>query len=328
MNRSSHRPPAWAGLTAQAPTLVEADPGLAQQVVAALGVDGAVRQIANAGGGGSVFLKFEPKQGPPLFLKLIGEHRADELADAELVAQWLKSGGVNVVTASRNTKLDDGRALWAYAFHHGRPPLPTVPDLSVIGAELGRLHQRLARHPSTAQWRLRTDKRLSRLSEIRESLATGALQAGPAPARLMGLARDPAIEFHPERDRHGAGRVPLHGDLNLFNLLIEDDRCTFLDFEDVCHSVLPAVVDLATVYERVVLVNPQAGDNQARLSALLGAYEASTGTNIDAHSIPATLRGLALRALCTLADIDPCARDEQEWNKFFHLLDLAATLPH
>jgi hypothetical protein len=40
--------------------------------------------------------------------------------------------------------------------------------------------------------------------------------------------------------------------------------------------------------------------------------------------LPSVLRGLALRALCTLATIDPHGTDAAEWSKFFALMEAAS----
>lgn len=272
-------------------------------------------------------MRFDALQGEAWFLKLLDAQRGAALAGAEDLAAWLHQQGVAVVSASARKTLADGRLLWVYPFHSGCVPQATTADLVAIGLALGHLHRVLALHPSKHAWRQRTEQRIVRLNEIRARLADGRLQAGPEPLRLQVLARDARIGFEPECHANGAVSTPLHGDLNLFNMLLAEDRCTFLDFEDVCHSVLPPVFDLATVYERVVLVRGAAEPPEPLLESLLNAYAESSGNRIQPGQIPAVLRGLALRALCTLADFDPAGQDDKEWRKFFHLMDLSAPVP-
>lgn len=319
----TYRAPAWEGLLPQPRVYTAADPGLARQVTAVLGQQGAVRQLANAGGGSSIFLRLDLAAGGSLFIKVVPENRALDLTAAEGVASWLQAQGVRVVAASSHGSLGDGRELWAYPYHEGRPPEPTRSDMAAIGSELGKLHEALGRHPLVEEWKRQTDARLSRLTAIRQALATGELRAGPDPDLLRAKACERTIDFRPERYAADSGRLPLHGDLNRFNMLIDGSGCTFLDFEDVRHSVLPAIFDLATVFERVALPNQPKASEEAALAALLDAYEATTGGRPDPKWIPEVLRCLALRALCTLADIDPAGRDPQEWLKFFHLMAVA-----
>ncbi len=301
----------------------QAPASLALQVVQAFGQEGRLSVLSNSAEQTAVFMRFDSVPGEAWFLKLLQAERGSALADAEHLARWLQQQGVDVVSASFHKTLADGRVLWAYPFHEGRAPQAIEADLVAIGASLGQLHRSLAGHPEREIWLQATKQRIARLDDVRARLADGRLQAGTDPLRLRALASDTRIDFHPESHGDLASGTPLHGDLNLFNMLLAGDRCTFLDFEDVFHSVLPPVFDLATVYERVVLVR---GDSLSRadlLGSLLGSYELSTGVRIYPEQLPAVLRGLALRALCTLACCDPAGRDDKEWRKFFHLMGLS-----
>lgn len=288
-----------------------------------LGRKGDLQQLANVGGGSSIFLRLDAAGDESLFLKVIESHRAGTLAEAESIAGWLQAQGVRVVIARSRARLSDGRELWVYPYHAGRPPESGSADMAAIGMELGKLHVALARHPSVVAWKQLSDTRLCRLSDIREQLSDGALMAGPDPELLQTKARDRTIDFNPERYAAAGSRLPLHGDLNRFNILIDSSGCTFLDFEDVRHSVFPAIFDLATVYERISLASQPEEQPTSDLNWLLDAYGAVTGCRPDPKWVPEVLRALALRALCTLADIDPAGQDEQEWEKFFQLLMLA-----
>jgi len=269
-------------------------------------------------------MRFDAADGQTLFLKLLDAQRGETLRCAEQVASWLGERGVDVVCACIETALPDGRQLWGYPYHFGRAPAPTEQDLMAVGGALGRLHQRLAEHPHKKKWLQNTDHRLARLTALRHSLAQGKILAGPHPDKLQRLASDTCIHFEPQHHGEAACRTALHGDLNLFNMLMADGHCTFLDFEDVFHSVMPPVFDLATVFERVVVVEGASVNGDRLLTALLGAYEETSGIRVDPRQVAPALRGLALRALCTLAGSDPAGHDDKEWRKFFHLMDLSA----
>lgn len=317
----SYRAPAWPGLTPRPRVYVPAQPAWARRVMAALGEAADVFQLENAGNASSVFLKARLTTGAVLFLKVVDANRVEELTKAEEVAAWLEEAGVRAMTAVRRAQLDDGRGLWAYTCHEGRPPEPLVADMRAIGAELGRMHEALTRHPRRAQWLQQTDLRLARLEATREALAQGHLQAGPEPVLLREIAADRSIQFLPGRYGAEQDRSPLHGDLNCFNMLMDERGCTLLDFEDVAHNVLPPVFDLAAVYERVALVGRAGGSAEVGLlDALLDAYAMVRGWRPESAVFSEVRRGLALRSLCILAEIDPQGRDAPEWFKFFHLL--------
>lgn len=317
----SYRAPAWPGLKPRPRVYVPAQPVWGRQVTSALGEPADIFQLENAGHGSSVFLKVRLMTGAVLFVKVVGVNRVEELAKAEEIAVWLKGAGVRAMTAVRQAQLDDGCGLWAYTYHEGRPPEPLVADMRAIGAELGRMHDALSRHPRRAQWLQQTDQRLARLEATRQALAQGHLQAGPEPALLREIAADRSIQFLPGRYGAEQDRSPLHGDLNCFNMLMDERGCTLLDFEDVAHNVLPPVFDLAAVHERVALVGRAGGSaEEGLLDALLDAYAAVRGWRPESAVFSEVRRGLALRSLCILAEIDPQGRDGPEWFKFFHLL--------
>lgn len=324
-NPGRYRAPAWRELIPPPRIYVPADPDLAREVTAALGRKGALLRLQNAGSAASIFLRMDADDGDSWFIKVVSADRTPDLQAAEALARWLQADGVRVVAAESAVELGGSRRLWSYPYHGGRPPEANVEDMAAIGTELGNLHLALHRHPSLAEWRRRTEARLARLSSVREALAEGALLAGPEPALLRQIACDRSIDFLPGRYAAADNCIALHGDLNRFNLLIDGQGCTFLDFEDVCHSVLPPIFDLATVAERIALLGQSPASAPPLMTVLFDAYAAATGTRPALAQVPDVLRGLALRALCTLADIDPSGSDDQEWRKFFHLLSDAET---
>jgi Ser/Thr protein kinase RdoA (MazF antagonist) len=306
------------------PAYVPVEPHLGGQVLMALGRAGTISRLSNAGDPDALFLRLDPTDaGGALFLKLLSPHRSAAVAEAEAIAAWLERQGTAALAGRCHGTTGDGRVLWSYPFLEGQPPRPEAAELAAIGLALGRVHRALADSPERDQWRRRTDERIAALQQVRLALADGRLLAGPDPGRLAALAANSTISFAP--GDHPGRRTPLHGDLNLFNMLMAGERCLFLDWEDVAHSVLPPVFDLATVIERVALVHPAGPAVPPLLAALLDAYHESSGTEVPAVAVAPALRGLALRALCTLAASDPEGADHREWRKFFFLLDLGAS---
>lgn len=316
-----YRRPAWPGLLPARPIYAPAQPDLALAIAAAIGVSAPVFALQNAGGSSPTFRVDAPE---PLFLKLVSPERWRELGEAEAIARWLAEHGAPAIAARDGDPppLATGELVVIYPFAKGRPPSP-VQDAGVLGASVGRLHAALKRHPHAGDWRARTDQRFDRLVAARAAIATGALVAGPRPDELRALASDPAISFLPAAHDAGPCR-PLHGDLNIFNIVIDGDTARFIDFEDAVHSVLPVENDLALLCERVIMVQ-EADDSAAAaaIAVLLAAYADAGGDDCQRSSLPDVLIGLSLRSLCTLALIDQSGDDAEEWNKFFGLIEAA-----
>jgi Ser/Thr protein kinase RdoA (MazF antagonist) len=303
------------------PIYAPAPADLAAAIAAALGINGSVFALANAGGSSATFRIDDDE---PLFVKLVPPGRWRDLKEAELIARWLSVQGAPAIAARDldPPRLPTGEYVVAYPFASGRPPQPR--DARALGLGLGRLHAALRVHPSVADWQARTDHRIDGLVAIRAKIAKGELSAGIQPDDLRSLAADPSISFLP--GAHGSGPVrPLHGDLNIFNLVIDNETARFLDFEDVVHSVLPVENDVALLCERVVLVQePDDAVATVAIAELLAAYAEAGGDPINRRALPGVLIGLSMRSLCTLAAIDPEGHDAAEWTKFFDLMTAAA----
>lgn len=321
MGQTPYRPPAWPGLKPARPIYAPARADIAEAITSALGVFAPVFSLKNVGGSSPTF-RIDAER--PLFVKLVSAERWRELSEAEMIARWLAAQGAPAIAARdlHPPQLPSGEFVVAYPFADGRPP-KAIPDAAAVGAGVGRIHAALASHPHLPDWQERTDRRLDQLVAIRASLASGDLAAGPHPEELRVLASDQAISFLP--GTHGTGpRRPLHGDLNIFNIVIESDAARFIDFEDAVHSVLSVESDLALVCERVVLVQ-EADDSAAAapIEMLLTAYADAGGDPINRKALADVLIGLSLRSLCTLALIDRSGHDAAEWSKFFGLIESA-----
>lgn len=289
--------------------------------------------IANASPGSTRGLRLDCLDGERLFVKLVPPARLAELLAGEAIARWLKAHGAPVVAMNDDPRtLATGDVAIAYPFCDGAPPGSGPADARALGLALAALHRALDMHPDRAAWQAATDARLRRLTDVRLELARGTRRAGPEPDRLAVLAANDAVSFLPEAFPGLGPSRPLHGDLNIFNVLLAAEGAhgahgiVFLDFEDVVHSVLPAAFDVALLCERAILAaEPDEAAARASIAALLHAYAEAGGASIDRPAIlPDILRGLALRSLCTLALIDPAGTDAGEWGKFFHLFEAAA----
>lgn len=315
-----YRRPAWAGLLPARPIYAPAPGAIAAAINAALGISGQVFSLQNAGSSPT----FRVDDETQLFVKLVSPERWRELREAEMIARWLVDHGAPAIAARdpQPPQLPDGQLVVAYPFATGRPPHASL-DAGALGAGIARIHSALNYHPDVTDWIERTEDRISHLVGIRAALASGELAAGPRPDELRSFAGDRSISFLPGAHGSGAPR-PLHGDLNIFNIVIDGAIARFIDFEDVVHSTLSAENDLALVCERVILVQEPDDAVAARsIDTLLAAYVEAGGHPLNRKAMAGVLIGLSLRSLCTLATIDPRGGDVAEWNKFFTLIEAA-----
>ena len=316
-----YRRPAWPGLLPARPIYAPAHPDTANAIRSALKVTAPVFALQNAGGASPTF---RIDDQAPLFVKLVSAERWRELREAELIARWLAAQGAPAIAARDidPPQLPTGEFVVVYPFADGRPPGPSQ-DAGTVGAGVGSLHAALKSHPDIAEWQQLTDHRLDRLVAIRASLASGELTAGPRPDQLRLLADDRSISFLPGAHRSGPPR-PLHGDLNIFNIVIETGGARFIDFEDAVHSMLSVENELALVCERVILVQESDDDAAAAaIEVLLNAYTEAGGDAFNRQALPGVLIGLSLRSLCTLALVNRSGSDVAEWSKFFDLIEAA-----
>lgn len=273
-----------------------------------------------------------PGAGPALFVKRVGAAQLDSQRRSDLLARWLAGRGVGSVPTVRQVALgDSGEALFVYPWLDWRPVRATEDDLSALGAALAGLHGALQTHSDVALWRSNTDRRLARLSAVRSDIAGGRLVPRLHAETIAHWCNRADCDFSAIDARR-----PLHGDLNLFNVLITpgaEDRPVFIDFEDVKHSVLPARFELALAVERAIL-NQEADD--ARAAVLAGAFLDSYFRGDAAQTrelksqMAETLRALSLRSLCVIADSEAhgIAVEPAEWAKFIALFAQAERRAH
>jgi Ser/Thr protein kinase RdoA (MazF antagonist) len=291
-----------------------------------LGRSGALLALKDDAENGSLY-RYDADDGERLFLKIVPASRLKSLKAGEDVARWLSTRGIQAVAAHEGCpiSLEEGTWLFSYPFMDGEMISSSITDLEQLGRDVANLHLALGNHPDIDAWGAATKGRLEGLLDVREALAKGELSAGPDPDRLAAMARHPDCDFTPG-DRSA---TPLHGDLNLGNLLKRPDgTILFLDFEDTAHSVLPPEFELGLIVERFVLINePDDKKAQPCVRKLFGGYISAGGVLGDdaIRAMPQTLRSLAFRNMCGLAwgERMGLERDQQEWQKFFKLFDLS-----
>lgn len=319
MSATTPEAPAWPGFE-PVPDDWQPAPAMAQQICAALGRTGRLLYRPQGAGLRGFYQLMSHDDEPDLFLKVVSPQRAEQLLDADRIASWLADQGLPVAHLRGSfIALKCGDLLLSQDLLHGRVARTDEADMDQLGTLLARLHTQLAALPDKAT--------IETASRQRDQ----ALTAAHTDSSLLDELDYRADEVlaclkanGPELPTDNA--QPLHGDLNLGNVLFTepDDQPTLLDFEDSLHNWHSPKMDLAMALERFVLV--RVGDNRQALAlgrALFDGYR-QAGGRLDwtAGELGETLQALAVRALLLLArrhaEFLPVA--ESEWDKFLALI--------
>jgi Ser/Thr protein kinase RdoA (MazF antagonist) len=326
----TYHPPATTALVPGPLRFVAAPAAVAAAIVRALGVVGRVEEIS--GGAATRFFRVLPESGRALFVKRVAPANLESQQRSDALARWLANRGVRTLPSVQHIALGgSGDVLFVYPWLDWRAVRATEADLVGLGNALAGLHAALENHPDTGAWRGNTDRRLARLSRIRDDIAKGRLVPRLHGATLARLCRRPDSDFTATE-----GRRPLHGDLHLFNVLIPAEATggpVFIDFEDAKHSVLPTRFELGLVVERAIL-NQEADDTRA--AALAGVFvdryfgDDPAETRELKRQMTETLRALSLRSLCVIVDSEAngIAVESAEWDKFIRLFAQAERRAH
>lgn len=312
--------PAWPGFEPE-PDSWQPAPANTQQLCAALGRSGQLLYRPHGKGIRGFYQLLTSDDGPDLFLKVVPPERAEQLLAADRVASLLAGQGLPVTHLHDNIiTLASGDLLLSQDLLYGRNAHADQADMKRLGTLLARLHSQLIKLSDTAAIRKASQQRDRTLAEARDDQALlTKLDYRADEVRACIAEQDPTLPSDHAQ--------PLHGDLNLGNLLFvePDGRPILLDFEDSLHNWHSPKMDLAMALERFVLVRCS-NDVQALTlgRALFDGYR-QVGGQLDwsTGELGETLRTLSVRALLLLAqrhaELQPVA--ETEWDKFLLLIE-------
>lgn len=264
------------------------------------------------------------------FVKIYSPQAARLGYRSETLADWVADRS-KLITPSKNgfpRYLKNGSLAGVRGYCNGKRVPVTISAMRKLGESLAKLHCSLASHPERETWLTNTDRRLDLVEMTRDDLVANRLKAGPDPTLLAGLAATPNLLFRQSE----TSRIPLHGDLNPGNLMMESGRLQIFDFEDVGHSVLDSCFDLTVVIERFVMMCRDITDGQrVEIShAFLIGYRDSGGIlSVPEHLLFADIpRALSLRSLCLLAYAESkgVSVPDAEWRKFLFLFTKAGEM--
>lgn len=268
---------------------------------------------------GGVFGEFLIKYLPSS--KCMASNQAYELAG------WLSNKGCLTPLPLKIVDLNGDGFLHLYKYHIHRLLKPIKSDMCNLSNSLALLHHALNDHPAKASWKDNTQNRLFSLLNIRRLLADGILKVGPRPTILSKIAQNKKLDFV----RSDLPYKALHGDMNYRNVFASTKKSgtnpqevMILDFEDVQHSFLPEVFELALIIERFIMVNDLDDNVSISLAKnFLESYQDSISIEFDIKSIDwlNVIQSLNLRSLCVLSLIESEGGEipGAEWHKFFDL---------
>lgn len=290
------RPPAWGGLLPRPDDFHPLDDAWSRRLQQAIGQVGQIRaRPADRYDQREGFYQFIPNtRAGDLFLKVIPQHRLASQLQAERIVRWLHGQGLHVsrLLDGYPRPLDTQLQLLAYTLLDTRLARPQIADMDTLGRTLARLHAALRALPWATDIKAASTRRDTEFAALHARLL--AQPATAAPLRKLLQHTGPSLP-----QAHGQ---PLHGDLNLGNVLIDRHagHAIVLDLEDSLHNWHNPTVDLALCYERCVLVHCDDDAHALTLAqTLITAYRAHGGA-VLAADWGGILRGLAVRALLLL----------------------------
>jgi Ser/Thr protein kinase RdoA (MazF antagonist) len=269
--------------------------------------------------GGGRFFRAMRRGGAPVFLKLMSAADYDRVAEIAAILAPL-AGECYAACPTGVFPLTDGssRIAVAYRYVDGRYLAPSPAEMKALGRKVALLHRKLRDLPDRDRIRVQARERARVLDAI--------LRARGRDRALLDAAAIPALTACVEESLEGPAAQPLHGDLNVGNILYERHTgdIHFLDFEDVRHTCGPPLLDLALPIERFCLLMESESQAKAGACALLGGYAECAGASPigSAGALAQALRAINERAvaLLILRQNAGLRSPPGEWRKFGELL--------
>ena len=299
---------------------------IASSLLRAAGLDGEVRKMEPPAGPREGVYAVHASDGlRPVFLKVLQRRRLSQQVQVEAIVAQLAQhqAPVNPLLPGYPRFWDDEHVVFAYPFLKARFAEVAEDDLRGLGHGLAVLHRSLQAIGVARQVQAFSEARAVMLEECRQKVARGKIDLGPDPSRLRSALWQAGIA-----PAEGAKSQAIHGDITYANVLFQADGSlpVFIDFEDVPHTWLPPLFDVAMAMERFCLQASDDDEVARRLAvALISSYAERYGeVPIRARGeLAGVLRMANWRALCMLVALalhdEPPA--ESEWLKFLGLLE-------
>ena len=250
------------------------------------------------------------------FAKVLPDMEVGRHIEADEVARYLADAGISAATL-RGIKKANEYSIVLYDFVPFRFGVCREDDAKKLGVTLGEAHKALKSAPFGFKVREQGLKRFAVLFNRLEQIKVPPEFS----ADFKVLAADLKPAFSEKADAQ-----PIHGDLNLTNILFPLDlgEPILIDFEDALVSWLPPKLDVAMALQRLCLVaDATPADIVAAARALIGGYVNHADVRVfeDHRDLQSALLWLSFRSLCLLAELEAAGADHDvgEWRKFVGL---------
>ena len=119
-----------------------------------------------------------------------------------------------------------------------------------MSKSLASFHNILEMHPANLDYKKNTIKRMKELKKIETLIKNDELKIKKFGRFIKTQLKDFSIQEIINEKYYQI----LHGDLNSGNILINNNKIYFIDFEDSMHSSLNPIFEVMYVIERFILV--------------------------------------------------------------------------
>lgn len=236
-----------------------------------------------AGVGGIRFARIISSNGAPThFIKIVPETHWPKAQCVSVLANKLAARGCDVVRGGGTAwVLSQHQIALIYDWCSGRHVDAATVDFVALGTAIARLHNAASDFGKRYEVTIRTDARLSYYQDVVDGANFNHVWAKHSHESFVLARRDDFIIHQPMMR---ADSTPIHADLNPGNILIDlSNKIVFLDLEDMAHSDLWPGLDLAKIWERLILphgVKRGPFWTEEALSALLRGYRSITPSRI------------------------------------------------
>ena len=268
-----------------------------------------------------------PESGT-LFLKILKQEDIKLQRNADHIARWLSDRGVktNCLVEMIPKLLPLDLSALVYPYIEGRYALPSVSDMTLLGASVALLHQQLSECPWQGEIKAQGNERQKALVTLLRQMKRRVPAYPKIPPAVSSLlvtdVEQDLLDVLTDQPQ------VVHGDLNYGNILFNGtgSEITFLDFEDTCAAWFSPLMELSMVLERFALIE----DDEKSLAlsrSVYDAYKQNGGIEYRHKSqLSDMLRALSVRALLILTLVSQRGLwnvAEEEWNKFLMLYQQA-----
>ena len=227
---------------------------ISDQISLITGIDGCLYFLKFENKISNYFFFFKTKNND-YFVKLIDNYQLNKIQSSLKLSSWLSKKGINTVNPCFPIKKVDteNQKLNAVIFPFVKNQSITLnlKNICSLSKSLASFHNILEMHPANLDYKKNTIKRMKELKKIETLIKNDELKIKKFGRFIKTQLKDFSIQEIINEKYYQI----LHGDLNSGNILINNNKIYFIDFEDSMHSSLNPIFEVMYVIERFILVS-------------------------------------------------------------------------